>query len=56
MRWPPCRASTVLNQTFFNEMTIRLSAPAAPVVERLAERGILAGVPVSRLEPGKPEL
>jgi glycine dehydrogenase subunit 1 len=41
----------VLNDTFFNEFTIRLSKPAAGVVEQLAERGILAGVPVSRLLP-----
>jgi len=42
----------VLNQTFFNEFTLRLRKPAAEVVERLAEKGILAGVPVSRLLPG----
>jgi glycine dehydrogenase subunit 1 len=42
----------VLNDTFFNEFTIRLAKPAAGVVEQLAERGILAGVPVSRLLPG----
>mgnify|MGYP001097822686 CR=1 FL=1 len=41
----------VLNDTFFNEMTIRVSQPAAGLVERLANRGILAGVPVSRLLP-----
>jgi glycine dehydrogenase subunit 1 len=42
----------VLNRSFFNEFTIRLRRPAADVVERLAERGILGGVPVSRLLPG----
>jgi glycine dehydrogenase subunit 1 len=42
----------VLNETFFNEFTARLPRPAAEVVERLAERGVLAGVPVSRLLPG----
>jgi glycine dehydrogenase subunit 1 len=41
----------VLNQTFFNEMTVRLSGPAAPEVDRLAAEGVLAGVPVSRLLP-----
>jgi glycine dehydrogenase subunit 1 len=46
----------LLNKSFFNEMTIRLSKPAAGVVEILAAQGILAGVPVSRLEPGKREL
>ena len=40
------------NKTFFNEMTIRLPVPAAPVVELLAKTGVLAGVPVSRLIPG----
>jgi glycine dehydrogenase subunit 1 len=42
---------TVLNKTFFNEMTIRVSQPATALVERLARRGILAGVPASRLLP-----
>ena len=44
----------LLNRSFFNEMTIRLPVPAAPVVELLAQAGVLAGVPVSRLEPGNP--
>ncbi len=42
----------VLNDSFFNEFTVRLSKPAAPVVEALAAKRILAGVPVSRLLPG----
>ena len=42
----------VLNETFFNEFTVRLPRPAAEVVEALAERGVLGGVPVSRLLPG----
>jgi glycine dehydrogenase subunit 1 len=46
----------VLNDTFFNEMTVRLPVPAAALVEALAAKGILAGLPVSRLEPGKPEV
>ena len=37
--------------SFFNEFTLRLPRPAAPVVEALAEHGVLAGVPVSRLYP-----
>jgi glycine dehydrogenase subunit 1 len=41
----------LLNKTFFNEMTIRLPVPAAPVIEILAEADVLAGVPVSRLIP-----
>ncbi len=42
----------VVNDTFFNELTLRLADPAEPVVDRLAKDGILAGVPVSRLRPG----
>ena len=45
-----------LNKTFFNEMTIKLPVPAAPIVERLARENILAGVPVSRLEPHDPHV
>ena len=41
----------VLNKTFFNEITVRLTKPAAGVVDALAEQGILAGVPVSRFHP-----
>jgi glycine cleavage system P protein (glycine dehydrogenase) subunit 1 len=37
--------------TFFNEFTLRLPRPAAPIVDTLASRGVLAGVPVSRLVP-----
>ena len=46
----------VLNTSFFNEMTIRLPVPAAPVVEILARADVLAGVPVSRLDPGNPDV
>ncbi len=46
----------VLSQTFFNEFAVVLPKPAAPVVEALAERGILAGVPASRFYPSYPEL
>ena len=45
----------LITHSFFNEMTVRLNRPAAPVVETLAAKGILAGVPVSRLEPDKPD-
>ena len=41
----------VLNGSFFNEFTVKLSTPAAPLVEALAAKRILAGVPVSRLLP-----
>ena len=42
----------VLNDTWFNEFTVRLAKPAAGVVDALASRGVLAGVPLSRLIAG----
>ena len=46
----------VLNESFFNEFTVSLPRPAADVVEELAQREVLAGVPVSRLLPEEPDL
>ncbi len=46
----------VLNASFFNEFTVKLSRPAAEVVDALAERGILGGVPLSRLLPARDDL
>ena len=46
----------VLNSTFFNEFTIRVRGDAAAVVEKLSRRGVLGGVPASRLDPSRPEL
>jgi glycine dehydrogenase subunit 1 len=43
----------VLNETFFNEFTIKIAGDAAEVVHRMAEQGVLGGVPVSRLLPDK---
>ena len=43
----------LVTDTFFNELTVRLPKPAADVVEALAERGVLGGVPASRLYPGQ---
>ncbi len=42
---------SVLNQFFFNEFTIRTPRPAKDVIEALVEKGIIGGVPVSRLLP-----
>ena len=42
----------VLTPRFFNEIAVRLSKPAAEVVETLAEEDVIAGVPYSRLAPG----
>jgi len=46
----------VLNDTFFNEFTVRVPGDGAEVIEKLAEKGVLGGLPVSRLEPDKAEL
>ena len=41
----------LINETFFNEFTLKLSKPAAQVVEVLAEQNILGGVPLTRIQP-----
>ncbi len=46
------RGAEVLNETFFNEFTVKIAGDAALVIERMAEKGVLGGVPVSRLLPG----
>ncbi len=46
----------IVNQSFFNEFTVRLPKPAAPVVAALAEYGVLGGVPLSRLYPERDDL
>src|SRR5262249_45072020 len=46
----------VLNDNLFTECRRGWPGPAADVVERLAERRILAGVPASRLYPGQADL
>ncbi|MCH8348371.1 MAG: glycine dehydrogenase, partial [Proteobacteria bacterium] len=42
----------VLNKAFLKEISVKLPIPAAAAVERLAEIGILGGVPASRIYPG----
>ena len=42
---------TVLNDSFFNEFTIRLGQPSRRIVRKLAEDGVLAGVSLGRLFP-----
>ncbi|MFN4297818.1 MAG: aminomethyl-transferring glycine dehydrogenase subunit GcvPA [Brevundimonas sp.] len=42
----------VLTPRFFNEFAVKLPRNAAEVVDQLAERGVLAGVPYGRLNPG----
>jgi glycine dehydrogenase subunit 1 len=46
----------VLTSSFFNEFTIRVSGTGVDVIEALAEKGVLGGVPVSRLAPGQKSL
>jgi glycine dehydrogenase subunit 1 len=46
----------VLNDTYFNEFTIELSKPALGVVDNLATKKVLGGVPISRLYPGNAKL
>ena len=46
----------VINDTFFNEFTVRLDKPASKVIEDLAKKDILAGVGVRRLYQDRPEL
>jgi glycine dehydrogenase subunit 1 len=42
---------SLVTPTFFNEFTLKLPKPAAPIVDALAAKGILGGVPASRLMP-----
>jgi glycine dehydrogenase subunit 1 len=44
--------STVSDQPFFREFALRLSVPAALVVERMATHGVLAGLAVGELCTG----
>jgi len=46
----------LVTNTFFNELTVKLPRPAVPIVEELAARGILAGVPAYRLDPLHPDV
>ncbi|MET0270451.1 MAG: glycine dehydrogenase, partial [Sphingomonas sp.] len=47
---------TVLNDTFFNEFTLKLPKEARPVVRAMADRGVLGGVSLGRLYPGEADL
>src|ERR1700742_800998 len=42
---------SLVTPMFFNEFTIKLPKPAASLVDKLAEKGVVAGVPASRLLP-----
>jgi glycine dehydrogenase subunit 1 len=45
---------SLVTQSFFNEFTLKLPNAAAQIVDHLAERNILSGVPGSRLLPHEP--
>jgi glycine dehydrogenase subunit 1 len=42
----------ILNTNFFNEFTLRVRRQADELIEALARRGVIGGLPVSRLLPG----
>ncbi len=42
----------VVTETFFNEFTLKLKSEARPVLRKLTEHGVLAGVSLGRLYPG----
>ena len=46
----------VVNNAYFNEFTVRLPKNASDVVETLAAKGVLGGVPGGRLWPDNPEM
>ena len=47
---------SVLNDTFFNEFTLRVPGDAEAIIDKMAGHGVLGGVPVARLMPGDPAL
>jgi glycine dehydrogenase subunit 1 len=46
----------VVNDTFFNEFTVKLPKPSRDVVRQLADRKVLGGVSLGRLYPDEPLL
>jgi glycine dehydrogenase subunit 1 len=46
----------VVTKRFFNEFTIKTPMPGADVIDALVDKGVIGGVPCSRLWPGQPEL
>jgi glycine dehydrogenase subunit 1 len=50
------RGVEVITPVFFNEFTIRVPTDAQNTIDALAKKGVMAGVPVSRLEPARRNL
>ncbi len=48
--------ASVLSATFFNEFAVRVPGDAAALVSKMAAKGVLAGVPLSRLLPERADL
>jgi glycine dehydrogenase subunit 1 len=46
----------LVNDSFFNEFTLRLPVEARPAVHAMVERGVLGGVSLGRLYPGAKSL
>jgi glycine dehydrogenase subunit 1 len=42
---------SLINESFFNEFTLKLAKPARPIVRELSHHGILGGVSLGRLYP-----
>jgi glycine dehydrogenase subunit 1 len=47
---------TLVNDSFFNEFTLKLPTEARPAVHAMVEQGVLGGVSLGRLYPGAGEL
>ena len=47
---------SLVNDSFFNEFTLRLSEEARPAVRAMADHGVLGGVSLGRLYPGEEAL
>ncbi len=55
-RFTSINGVSLLNDNFFNEFTLVLDKNARPIVRRLADQKILAGVSLGRLYPGEENL
>ena len=47
---------SLVNDSFFNEFTLKLPKEARPAVREMADHGVLGGVPLGRLYPGDASL
>jgi glycine dehydrogenase subunit 1 len=47
---------SIVNDSFFNEFTVRLPVEARPAVHAMVEKGVLGGVSLGRLYPNSPQL